>query len=158
MPVIASDLPPAPSPAVLAALQSLRQALGDNAVLIGADVPERNRNDWSSQQPARPIAMVRPLDAAGVSATLRACAAAGLKAVPQGGLTGLCGGARPEDGWVAISLERMVGVEEIDPASSTMTVKAGTPLEAVQRAADEAGLYFALDLGARGSCAIGGNL
>jgi FAD/FMN-containing dehydrogenase len=52
----------------------------------------------------------------------------------------------------------MVGVEEIDPDSATMTVWAGTPLEAVQRAADAAGLYFALDLGARGSCAIGGNL
>jgi FAD/FMN-containing dehydrogenase len=78
--------------------------------------------------------------------------------VPQGGLTGLCGGARPEAGWVALSLERMVGVEEIDPASATMTVRAGTPLEAVQRAAAEAGFLFALDLGARGSCAIGGNL
>ena len=40
--------------------------------------------------------------------------------VPQGGLTGLCGGARPEDGWIALSLERMVGVEEIDGAGNTM--------------------------------------
>ncbi|MBP6900345.1 MAG: FAD-binding oxidoreductase [Burkholderiaceae bacterium] len=147
-----------PTPTALELLQALRRQLGDSAVLIGDDVPERNRNDWSSQPPTRPLAVVRPLDAAGVSAALRCCAQAGLKAVPQGGLTGLCGGARPEDGWVAISLERMVGVEEIDAASSTMTVRAGTPLEAVQRAADEAGLYFALDLGARGSCAIGGNL
>ncbi|HKW84634.1 MAG TPA: FAD-binding oxidoreductase, partial [Burkholderiaceae bacterium] len=84
--------------------------------------------------------------------------AAGLPVVPQGGLTGLCGGARPAPGWVALSLERMVGVEEIDPDSATMTVRAGTPLEAVQRAAAEAGFYFALDLGSRGSCAIGGNL
>jgi len=52
----------------------------------------------------------------------------------------------------------MVGVQEIDENSSTMTVWAGTPLEAVQRAASDAGFYFALDLGARGSCAIGGNL
>lgn len=140
------------------ALQALRAELGDAAVLIGDEVPERNRNDWSGQLPAQPLAVVRPLDAAGVSAALRACAQAGLKAVAQGGLTGLCGGARPGDGWVAISLERMVGVEEIDAAAGTMTVRAGTPLEQVQRAADEAGLYFALDLGARGSCAIGGNL
>ncbi len=140
------------------ALVDLQARLGAAAVLIGADVPERNCNDWSSQAPTSPLAVVRPTDAAGVSAALKACAAAGLKAVPQGGLTGLCGGARPEDGWVAISLERMTGVEEIDPASSTMTVWAGTPLEAVQRAADDAGLFFALDLGARGSCAIGGNL
>ena len=57
-----------------------------------------------------------------------------------------------------MSLERMVGVEEIDADACTMTVRAGTPLEAVQRAASDAGLYFALDLGSRGSCAIGGNL
>ncbi|MEY4413594.1 MAG: hypothetical protein RIQ53_887 [Pseudomonadota bacterium] len=144
--------------AALDHLLALRAALGDAAVLIGDAVPERNRNDNSSQLPVRPLAVVRPADAQGVSATLRACAAAGLKVVPQGGLTGLCGGARPEDGWVSLSLERMVGVQEVDTASSTMTVWAGTPLEAVQRAADAAGLYFALDLGARGSCAIGGNL
>jgi len=146
-----------PNPA-LQALSRLRDELGASAVLIGADVPERNCNDWSTQPPQRPLAVVRPLDAAGVSAALRACRAAGLPVVPQGGLTGLCGGARPEAGWVALSLERMVGIEEIDSASATMTVRAGTPLELVQRAADEADFFFALDLGARGSCAIGGNL
>ena len=147
-----------PPAAATRILEELRRALGPAAVLVGAEVPARNANDWSSQPPQPPLAVVRPLDAAGVSAALRACAAAGLPVVPQGGLTGLCGGARPEAGWVALSLERMVGVEEIDPASATMTVRAGTPLEAVQRAADEAGFLFALDLGARGSCAIGGNL
>nr|WP_145552717.1 FAD-binding oxidoreductase [Variovorax boronicumulans] len=139
-------------------LTRLRDQLGAATVLIGADVPERNRNDWSTQSPTNPLAVIRPVDAAGVSAALRACREASLPVVPQGGLTGLCGGARPEDGWVALSLERLVGVEEIDPDSATMTVRAGTPLEVVQRAASDAGLYFALDLGSRGSCAIGGNL
>ena len=146
------------TPAVSAALRALRDELGAAAVLVGADVPERNCNDWSAQPPQRPLAVVRPLDAAGVSAALEVCRAAALPVVPQGGLTGLCGGARPEPGWVALSLERMVGIEEIDVDACTMTVRAGTPLETVQRAAADAGLYFALDLGARGSCAIGGNL
>ena len=151
---------PVPNGAAAAAqaLAALRDQLGSSAVLIGADVPERNCNDWSTQPPNRPLAVVRPADAAGVSLALKACRAAGLPVVPQGGLTGLCGGARPEPGWVALSLERMTGVEEIDIASSTMTVRAGTPLELVQRAAADAGLYFPLDLGARGSCAIGGNV
>lgn len=139
-------------------LRTLADQLGPGAVLVGADVPPRHGHDWSPQPPQPPRAVVRPLDAAGVAATLAACRAAGVPVVPQGGLTGLCGGARPEPGWVALSLERMVGVEEIDAAGMTMTVKAGTPLEQVQRAAADAGLYFALDLGARGSCAIGGNL
>lgn len=141
-----------------AALAALRAQLGAAAVLTGADVPARNANDWGAHPPQPPIAVLRPVDAAGVSAAVKACAAAGLKLVPQGGLTGLCAGARPEVGWVALSLERMVGIDEIDEASATMTVRAGTPLETVQRAADDAGFFFALDLGARGSCAIGGNL
>jgi FAD/FMN-containing dehydrogenase len=146
-----------PAPAAQALLD-LRVQLGAAAVLTGADVPERNGHDWSPQAPQPPLAVVRPVDAAGVSAALRACRAAGLAVVPQGGLTGLCGGARPEPGWVALSLERMVGVEEVDVAGATMTVRAGTPLELVQRAAADAGMFFALDLGARGSCSIGGNL
>ena len=59
---------------------------------------------------------------------------------------------------IVLSLDRMNGIEEIDPVAGTMIVKAGTPLQAVQIAADSVGLYFPLDLGARGSCTIGGNL
>jgi len=149
---------PRTSATALAALLQLRDELGDAAVLIGTDVPTRNKNDTSAQAASEPLAVVRPVDAEGVARTLRLCQQHQLPVVPQGGLTGLCGGARPEDGWVALSLERMAGVEEIDPDDCTMTVRAGTPLEAIQRAASDAGLYFALDLGARGSCAIGGNL
>lgn len=139
-------------------LGALRLKLGAQAVLIGADVPARNCNDWSASLPQTPLAVVRPLDAAGVSEAIATCRKARLPFVPQGGLTGLCRGASPETGWVAISLERMVGIEEIDPASATMTVKAGTPLQTIQKAADEAGFFFPLDLGSRGSCVIGGNL
>jgi FAD/FMN-containing dehydrogenase len=140
------------------ALQGLRDLLGPGAVLLGADIPARNGQDWSSQPACTPLAVIRPTDAAGVAAAVKACIAAGLPFVPQGGMTGLCGGATPAAGWVAISLERMTGIEEIDPASATMTVRAGTPLETVQKAADAAGFLFPLDLGSRGSCAIGGNL
>ncbi|MBR0829245.1 FAD-binding oxidoreductase [Bradyrhizobium manausense] len=139
-------------------LGALQRRLGPQAVLVDADVPARNCNDWSASLPNRPRAVIRPVDAAGVADAIITCRKARLPFVPQGGLTGLCRGAAPEPGWVAISLERMVGIEEIDPASATITVKAGTPLETIQKAADEAGFFFPLDLGSRGSCAIGGNL
>ena len=140
------------------ALGQLQRKLGAQAVLLGADVPVRNGNDWSASLPQAPLAVIRPIDAAGVSEAVLACRKAGLCYVPQGGLTGLCRGASPEAGWVAISMERMTGIEEIDPASATMTVRAGTSLETIQKAADERGMFFPLDLGSRGSCAIGGNL
>jgi FAD/FMN-containing dehydrogenase len=140
------------------ALSQLQRKLGAQAVLLGDDVPARNGNDWSASLPQAPLAVVRPIDASGVSEAVLACRKAGLCYVPQGGLTGLCRGASPEAGWVAISLERMTGIEEIDPAGATMTVRAGTSLETIQKAADERGMFFPLDLGSRGSCAIGGNL
>lgn len=140
------------------ALQALQTELGQGVVFASGDVPQRNRNDYSGLAPTEPLAVVRPADTAGVAAALRICHAHGVAVVPQGGLTGLCGGGRAGGNEVALSLERLVGIEEIDTASATMTVWAGTPLEVVQKAAAEAGFFCPLDLGARGSCAIGGNL
>ncbi|MDP9899284.1 FAD-binding oxidoreductase [Variovorax ginsengisoli] len=137
---------------------ALLDRLGSVAVLSGPDIPERNTNDWGPHGPVRPLAVVRPSEPAGVAAAMQICHQHGIAVVPQGGLTGLCGGARPIAGAIALSLERLVGIEEIDPAASSMTVLAGTPLEVVQRAAEAAGFFMPLDLGARGSCAIGGNL
>jgi hypothetical protein len=74
-----------PTPLVLDALEALRQLLGAATVLIGADVPERNCNDWSTQPPSPPIAVVRPVDAAGVSAALKACRAVGVPVGPRAG-------------------------------------------------------------------------
>jgi FAD/FMN-containing dehydrogenase len=137
---------------------ALREALGPEIVLVGEEVPERNRNDWSGLPPTRPLAVLRPRTTEQVSTALKLCHAHRQPVVSQGGLTGLVGGARAGDGEIALSLERMVGIEEIDPATATMTVLAGTPLERVQQAADAAGFLCPLDLGARGSCAIGGNI
>ncbi|MEZ5653559.1 MAG: FAD-binding oxidoreductase [Burkholderiaceae bacterium] len=141
-----------------ALIERLIGALGTKAVLSGPELPERNLSDRAFLAPTRPLALVRPADTEQVAAAMRLCHEAGVPATPQGGMTGLCGGAHPTAGGIALSLERLVGIEDIDPDGMTMTVLAGTPLETIQQAADRAGLFFALDLGARGSCAIGGNL
>lgn len=120
-------------------------------------IPPRNLDDWSALPSETPTMLFCPRTTEDVSAIMKAANTAGIPVVPQGGLTGLCGGARPIAGGIALSLEKMIGIEEIDEASSTMTVWAGTALETVQRAASERDFYFSLDLGARGSCAIGGN-
>ncbi|MBP7567801.1 MAG: FAD-binding oxidoreductase, partial [Burkholderiaceae bacterium] len=111
------------------ALQELLDQLGPVAVLAGDAVPVRNHNDYSGLPPSQPLAVVRPADTAGVATALRICHAHGIGVVPQGGLTGLCGGARAGANEIALSLERLVGIEEIDTAAATMTVAAGTPLE-----------------------------
>jgi FAD/FMN-containing dehydrogenase len=139
-------------------IDSLTTALGPDILTPGPQVDRRYYCDWSAIDPAQPKALIRPRTTEEVSTALRLCHAAGQAIVPQGGLTGLAGGATPRTGDIVLCLERMSGIEEIDTVAATMTVKAGTILETAQRAADEAGFLLALDLGARGSCQIGGNL
>ncbi len=127
-------------------------------MLSGADVGARYRVDSSNENPCTPLAVLRPASTAEVAAILEECHRARQPVVVQGGLTGLAGGATPQNGEIAISLERLTGIEELDAASQTMTVRAGTPLQTVQQAAADAGYLFPLDLGARGSCTIGGNV
>lgn len=139
-------------------LQLLREALGDQAVLTGAAINPRHHSDWTRHQPACPAALLLPRDTAQAATALRICNERSQAVVPQGGMTGLAGGAVPRAGDIALSLERLEGIEEIDAAAATLTVRAGTRLESIQQAAAEAGLLFPLDLGARGSCQIGGNI
>jgi len=139
-------------------LTSLIDTLGLDAVQSGTQIEPRYLGDWSGRTEATPLAVVLPRDADQVSALLKICHEARQSVVPQGGRTGLVGGAIPSAGALVVSLERMSRIEEIDAAAATMTVQAGVTLQSVQEAADEAGFDFALDLGARGSCQIGGNL
>jgi FAD/FMN-containing dehydrogenase len=139
-------------------LIELRAALGEQAVLTAAQAGPKYRVDFSHENACAPIGVVRPCDTAELSKAMQLCSKHDQRVVVQGGLTGLSGGATPQPGELAISLERMSGIEAIDRDSMTATVLAGTPLQTVQQAAADAGFLFPLDLGARGSCTIGGNI
>ena len=140
------------------AIKQLIQELGPDVILTGADISEKYHADSSGETAHAPVAVARPASTEQVSDILRTCSAANQKIVVQGGLTGLCGGATPQGEEIALSLERLNGIEELDAESMTMTVLAGTPLQSIQDAAEDAGFLFPLDLGARGSCNIGGNI
>jgi len=139
-------------------IDTLRAKLGPSAVLAGPEIDARHSVDFSHENAHAPLAVLRPKSTDEVAAILRECHRARQRIVVQGGLTGLAGGATPQAGELALSLERLAGIEEIDRAAQTMTVRAGTPLQTVQQAAADAGYLFPLDLGARGSCTIGGNI
>ena len=138
-------------------LAALRAAVGDAHVIVGAALAERASHFWDPT-PLAAAALVRPATTDEVAATLRACTAAGRSVVTHGGVTGLAGGDRAGSRDVVLSLERMRAIESIDPVGRTMTVEAGVVLETAQRAAAEHGLELGIDLGARGSCTIGGNI
>ncbi|WP_439358535.1 FAD-binding oxidoreductase [Bradyrhizobium sp. DASA03007] len=103
--------------------------------------------------------IVCPSSTAQMAAVVTACRRAGVPMVPQGGNTGLAGGAQPADAHsVIISLERMRALRAIDPSNDTMTVEAGMTLADVQMHAARVDRLFPLSLASEGSCQIGGNL
>ena len=102
-------------------------------------------------------AVVRPASTEETARVIGICAAAGVPVTPQGGNTGLLGGAVP-DGGIVLSMGRMRSIRAVDPLNHTMTVEAGCVLATIQEAAADAGCLFPLSLAAEGSCQIGGNL
>ena len=116
--------------------------------------------DWRGRYRGAARCVVRPGNAEEVAAVVKACVAAGVPIVPQGGNTSLCGAATPDAAGqaVVLSLGRLNRVLAIDPGNNTITVEAGCTLAAVQEAAHAADRLFPLALASEGSCQIGGNL
>lgn len=116
--------------------------------------------EWRGAVSGRTPILLAPQSTAEVSAVVRACADAGVAIVPQGGNTGMCAGAVPDESGeqVILSLARLNRIREVDALDFSMEVEAGCVLAAIQEAARAKNRYFPLSLGAEGSCQIGGNL
>jgi FAD/FMN-containing dehydrogenase len=136
-------------------LDKLRGITGDGGVIAGDDVADRHPGFFMDRIGAD--AIVRPRNTQEVAAVIAACNAAGQAVVVHGGMSGWVRATQTAPGEIALSLERMAAIEEIDPVNRTATVQAGVVLEKLQDAVAEHGLSFALDLGGRGSCQLGGN-
>ena len=138
-------------------IETLRASLGPDAVLIGDDVSSRQSGIWR-QDTIKAGAIIRPVTTKQVSDALAICNDAKQPVVAHGGLTGLAKSAITEPKDIVLSLERMSEIEEINVLDRTMVVQSGVILQTLQEKAEEKGLMFPLDLGARGSCTIGGNI
>jgi len=131
-------------------------------VVVAADARniQRHARDFGVTGGAKAgfLALTYPRSTQQVAAILSFCNERRIAVQPQGGMTGMAGGAVPIGPCVVISLERMRAIKELDVAACTITVEAGAVMETVQKAADAADLFFPLDLGGRGSCQIGGTV
>ena len=141
-----------------ALLDSLRQVVGTGHVLTEPNDIAPYVTDWRGRYTGPALAIVSPGDTPQVAEVVRLCVQAGVAVVPQGGNTGLCGGATPTNGEVVVCLTRLNRVRAIDVANNTITVEAGCSLAAVQDAAAQADRLFPLSLAAEGTATIGGNL
>ena len=112
--------------------------------------------DWTHKFSSTAPCVLRPHDTEEVAQSVRACRKLGLALVPQGGNTGLVGGSVPRAGEVVLSLSRLNAIESFDAASATVQVQAGVVLQALHEDLAARGHVFPVDLGARGSCQIGG--
>ena len=140
-------------------VEQLKSIVGAAQVLTGGDLTAWEQ-DWRKRVRGKALAVVRPGSTAEVAQVVKACAAANVSIVPQGGNTGLVVGSVPDESGtqVVLSLQRLNAVRAIDADNLTMTVEAGCVLQSIQEAAAGAGLLFPLSLAAEGSCTIGGNL
>jgi FAD/FMN-containing dehydrogenase len=143
----------------VSALDILRDAVGGQHVLTDPGVTRAYGTDWTGRWSVTPSAVVRPRDAREVSAALRACASAQVPVVPQGGNSGLVGGAVPATSdAVVLSLRRLTDHSPVDTLARQVTVGAGMTVADVHALASDAGLMYGVDLASRDSATIGGTV
>ena len=140
-------------------IESLRQIVGAANVLTEGDLTAWVQ-DWRKRETGKALAVVRPASTLEVAAVVKACVAARVSMVPQGGNTGMVVGSTPDASGtqVVLSLTRMSKVRALDAGNLTITVDAGCVLQNLQDECEKAGFLFPLSLASEGSCTIGGNL
>jgi len=140
-------------------LNTLRQIVGAPNVMTEGDLSAWEL-DWRRRERGRALAVVRPASTLEVAAVVKACAAAGVSMVPQGGNTGMVVGSTPDASGtqVVLSLTRMNKLRALDAGNLTITVDAGCVLQSLQEECEKVDFLFPLSLASEGSCTIGGNL
>ena len=141
-------------------IETLAAIVGAQNVITDAETMHPYLGDWRGRYRGAARCVVRPGTTAEVSAIVRACSAAGVAMLPQGGNTSHCGASIPDKSGktVLISLSRLNKIRAVDAANNTITVEAGCVLQNLQEAALAVDRLFPLSLAAEGSCQIGGNL
>src|SRR2546430_5657819 len=141
-----------------AIIDELRAAFDSTTVLTGADIHARYYTDIAGVSVPPPLAVMRPHSTEDVSRFLTICHRARVPVTTQGGMTGLVGATMPMAGEIVLSMERMNAIEEVDTGGGVVIAQAAVPLQRVHERVAEHGFMYPLDLGARGSCTIGGNI
>ena len=135
----------------------MTEIVGPADVLTGSAAKERV-SAWETHQPCHAKAIVRPSTTAQVAAIMKACHENDQSIVPYGGLTNLVQGCKTTPDDIALSFEKLNAIEEIDTIAHTMTVQAGVTMRTAQEKADAENLFFPVDIGARDTCMLGGNV
>ena len=139
-------------------LEEFQAFLPKKALLLNKEVTSRSAGGLHTEESNKAKLIVRPKTTEEVSKILTICNKHQQTIVVHGGVTGLVYGTRTSSNQIILSLERMNTIEEVDSIGRTMTCQSGVTLQDIQEKAEELDMIFPLDLGARGSCSIGGNI
>ena len=139
-------------------LAAAAELLGPKGFSSATDELEPWLTDWRGRYSGHALGLASPASTAEVSALVKLCAEHGVPIVPQGGNSGMAGGATPDKSGRALllSLRRMNQIRALDADAGQAVCDAGVILQAFHEAAEEAGLRFPLTLGGKGSATIGG--
>lgn len=141
-----------------AIIDDLRAAFDGTTVFTGNEIDPRYHTDMAGIPVDPPLAVVRPRSTEDVSTLLKLCHQARVPVTTQGGMTGLVRATMPLPGEIVLSTERKTAIEEVDTGGGVVITQTGVPLQRLQERVGVDGFMFPLDLGARGSCTIGGNI
>ncbi len=149
---------PAFSPVTEPVLDSLRQAVGEQYVLLDDDTIETHGSDETEDLVFEPEVVVVPGNTAEVSRVMKIAWEHSIPVTPRGGGTGLSGGALPVCGGICLAMKRFNRIIEIDDRNLMAVVEPGVITQEFQEQVEAAGLFYPPDPASRGSCFLGGNL
>lgn len=139
-------------------LTTMAPSSGSSVEQVDASELEMYNNDWMNKYHGKSQLVLKPKTTEQVSEILKYCSSKNLAVVPQGGNTGLVGGGVPVFDEVVVSLAGLNQIRNFDEVSGTMVCDAGCILESLDNHIADKGYMMPLDLGAKGSCHIGGNV
>ena len=141
-------------------LSELKDIVGEQHVLVSTKDQAGFVEDWRKRYHGVARAVVRPKSTAEVSKVLAWAYRNNVAIIPQGGNTGMLGGAIPREGGdeIILSLTRLRAIRDVDVTNDTVIAEAGCTLLEIQEAAEKVNRLFPLSLGSEGTCQIGGNI
>src|SRR2546425_1885089 len=139
------------------ALGRLQKLLPPGELRLEAAICQQYAGDkWMAV--STPQAVALPRSAASVSAVLHFASEHRIPVPPRGAGHGYVGGCVPARGGIALSLERMKRIKEIDPGDFVAVVEAGVITQRLQEAVEKMGLFYPPDPASRANCTLGGNI
>ena len=137
---------------------SFSQIVGENNVLVHKEAKEKYGGDWTKEHTRNPSFILLPQNSEQIAEILRYCQKNHIPVVPSGGRTGLAAACVANQEEVVISLEKLNKILSVDPVGLSIQTEAGVITQRLQETAKEHNLFFPIDLAAKGSCQIGGNI